>query len=177
MKKVRNTITIDEDTGEIIGKKSISVVSQLRLNFPKSEFNSSKRYVCVGSIANNLNNNHLGFLIRICQEFLHYDTTLLHRRGIANEMVRLAISDISMALQQNKKTVSSYLKELTREKALIRPDSKTRYFVNARYIIRGFTINIEEFHMLLTYDPKIIDCLDSSSRRDYFYYLSLLQKG
>ena len=177
MKKVKNTILIDKDTGEILEKKSISVVSHLKINFLKNKNSSSNRYICIGSKTNNLKNNHVGFLIRICNEFLHYDTTLLHRRGIGNEKVRLSISDISMVLQRNKKTVSSYLKELTRMKALIRPNSQIRYFVNPRYIIRGFTINIEEFYMLLTHDPEIIDCLDSINRRDYFNYLLFLQKG
>jgi len=176
VKQVKNIITIDEDTGEILRRKTISIVSQLKINIPGGDTDSSKRYICVGTKTKDLNKNHLGFLIKICHEFLHYDTTLLYRRGIGNEMVRLSISDISFSLQLNKKTISKYLKELTRLGILIKPDNQTRYFVNPLYLIRGFAINIEEFHMLLKHDPQIIVCLNNISRRDYNDYLYTINK-
>tara|TARA_B100000959_G_C14795879_1_gene547622 strand:+ start:175 stop:699 length:525 start_codon:yes stop_codon:yes gene_type:complete len=174
MKTVRNIITIDGDTGEILGKKIISPVSQLKINLPPDS--SKRRYICVGSKTKHLNDNHLGFFVKICHEFLHYDTTLLYRRGIGNEMVRLSISDISSVLGKNKKTVYTYLRDLVRLNVLIKPDNQIRYFVNPLYLIRGFAINIEEFHMLLKHDPQIIDCLDWISRMDYKNYLYMMSQ-
>lgn len=163
---------IGRDSGIVYDSKYIPPVTELKLKIPRSS--SPEKYICIGNMINTLPIHLTGALVRICNLYLHFETTLLYREGAAKEMKRLKSEDFALAIQKSKGTTRRYLKELQDHKALLRIDKHKRYFVNPRFVLRGFKINPEEFHKLLEVDEHIYECLaDKIEIRKFQQYRSI----
>ena len=167
---------VNAKTGSVTTFGKLNIVDVLHLKIPKDAVYKKNQFLISGASCNDLNINQLGALLRICHTFLHFDTLLLHKKDRLGNMVRIKKNDLMDVLGLKIKTTGKIVNELVRLGALIKPNTKYRFFVNPKFIIRGGYISCEEFNMLSRVNNDLKDCLDDIQRKNFINWKILAKQ-
>tara|TARA_B110000014_G_C19870015_1_gene450452 strand:+ start:83 stop:622 length:540 start_codon:yes stop_codon:yes gene_type:complete len=158
---------VNQRTGVVNDLGKVAIGKVIRLKIPNELIFKNKHFLIDGARCSTLNYKVSGALSHLCHHYLHFDTTLLHKKDEFGSFKRLKSIDFESILELKEKATREHINELVSHKVLIKPSKAYRFYVNPRFKIRGGYISYEEFDMLLKHDLFIKDCLDHSQLIQY----------